>query len=97
MCYNKVEKMRAKIKNIIPKTFLTINHKQYRAISPIKALTISKKLKKGTGRYRVHVVYGEKYISPRKKEKIENTGIYSSAKEAKQAIIAFLNKDLWIS
>lgn len=80
----------------IPKTYLTINNKNYRAINPQKALIIARRLNRGVGEYKVHVVYGKKQISPRKKETIENTGKYKSAKEAKIAILAFLNKDLWL-
>lgn len=79
-----------------PKTYLTINNKHYRAIDPQKALVIARRLSRGIGDYKVHVVYGKEQISPRKKETIENMGKYKSAKEARTAILAFLNKDLWI-
>jgi hypothetical protein len=93
---SKVRKKTAKIPKI-PKTYLTINKKQYRAIDPQKALAIGKKLNKGVGKYKVHVVYGTQQISLRKKETVENIGEYKSAKEARVAILAFLNRDLWIS
>ncbi len=80
----------------IPKTYLTINNKHYRAINPQKALIIARRLSRGIGDYKIRVIYGKKQISPRKKETIENIGKYKTAKEAKNAILAFLNKDLWI-
>jgi hypothetical protein len=79
-----------------PKTYLTINKKLYRAINPRKALAIAKKLKTGEGMYKVHVIYGRLQISKRKKETIENNGKYRHAREAKQAIYAFLDKSLWM-
>lgn len=85
-------------KNLLePKTYLRINKKQYSAIKPEEALEVAKKLDKGTGDYQVHVVYGEERISKRKREKIENEGKYESAKEARLAIKAFLDKSLWVS
>ncbi|MBU3979139.1 hypothetical protein KKE68_05575 [Patescibacteria group bacterium] len=92
-----MKKVKILKKNQIPKTYLTINNKHYRAINPQKALIIARRLSDGIGEYKVHVVYGKKQISPRKKETIENLGKYKSAKEAKNAILAFLNKDLWIA
>ncbi len=80
-----------------PLTYLTINNKHYRAIEPQKALTIAKRLSSGIGAYKVRVIYGQIQISKRKKETIENIGKYKSAREAKKAIVAFLNKDLWIA
>lgn len=85
------------MKKTTPKTYLTINNKHYRAVNPQKALTIAKRLSNGIGAYKVRVIYGKTQISKRKKETIENTGKYKSAKEAKKAILAFLNKDLWLS
>lgn len=79
-----------------PITYLTINDKHYRAVNPQKALTIAKRLSSGKGAYKVRVIYGKMQISKRKKETIENIGKYKSAKEARNAILAFLNKDLWI-
>lgn len=84
------------MKRTTPKTYLTINNKHYRAIEPQKALTIAKRLNNGIGAYKVRVIYGQTQISKRKKETIENIGKYKSAKEARKAIVAFLNKDLWI-
>lgn len=81
----------------IPKTYLTINKKTYRAINPQKALKVAKKLSNGIGTYKVHVIYGKEKISPRKSETIENSGKYKSAKDARRAILAFLNRDLWIA
>jgi hypothetical protein len=80
-----------------PKTYLTINEKTYRAINPQKALAIAQKLQTGVGDYKVHVIYGREQISKRKKETIENEGKYKSAKEARRAIVAFLDETLWIS
>lgn len=80
-----------------PKTYLTINKKVYRAINPEKALEIAKKLGKGNGKYKVHVIYGKEQISKRKVENVENIGKYATALEAKQAIEAFLDKSLWLS
>jgi hypothetical protein len=79
-----------------PKTYLTINKKIYRAINPQKALAVAKRLKTGEGLYKVHVIYGQHNISKRKKETIDNLGSYTTAKEAKRAIYAFLDKHLWI-
>lgn len=84
------------MRKTVPKTYLTINNKYYRAIEPQKALTIAKRLSSGIGAYKVRVIYGQTQISRRKKETIENAGKYKSAKEARNAILAFLNKDLWI-
>ncbi len=80
-----------------PLIYLTINDKHYRAIDPQRALAIAKRLSSGIGAYKVRVIYGKMQISKRKKEAIENTGKYKSAKEARKAIVAFLNKDLWIA
>lgn len=79
-----------------PTIYLTINNKHYRAVKPQKALEIAKRLSRGVGTYKVRVIYGRTQISKRKKETIENIGKYKSAKEARNAIQAFLNKDLWI-
>ncbi len=81
----------------IPKTYISINKKSYRAVSPQKAISIARKLHNGIGRYKVHVVYGIEQISKRKIETIENKGDYKTANEAKQAILAFLDKSLWRS
>jgi len=78
-----------------PVAYLTINKKSYRKVKPQKALSIAKKLKKGIGTYKVHIVYGKQRISKRKTEVIENAGKFSTAKEARKAILAFLDKDLW--
>lgn len=75
---------------------MTINKSVYRAIDPEKALSLAKQLSNGFGRYKVHVIYGKEQVSKRKVEKIENVGKYSSAKEARQAIEAFLDKTLWL-
>ena len=82
---------------IIPKVYLSINKKQYRAINPEKALIIAKRLSTGLGRYKVHVIYGKEQISKRKFITIENEGKYVSARETKRAIKAFLDKSLWIT
>ena len=79
-----------------PKTFLTINKKLYRAIAPDKALAIAKKLTTGQGIYKVHTIYGKEQISKRKSVTIENEGKYHSAKEARLAIHAFLDRSLWM-
>jgi hypothetical protein len=79
-----------------PKTFLTINKKLYRAINPERALEIAKKLTTGQGIYKVHMIYGKEQISKRKTITIENEGKYYSAKEARTAILAFLDRSLWI-
>lgn len=79
-----------------PKTFLTINKKLYRAIDPRKALAIAKKLTSGNGLYKVHVIYGKEQISKRKTVTVENAGKYKTAKEARIAIIAFLDSALWM-
>lgn len=85
-------------KNLLePKTYLSINKKLYRAIDPEKALEVAKELDTGTGIYKIRVIYGEEQISKRKKETIENEGSYESAREARLAIKAFLDKGLWIS
>ncbi len=86
-----------KINLLQPKTYLTINNKLYRAINPEKALGLAKKLKTGEGLYKVHVIYGKQKISKRKIETVENLGKYSTAKEAKQAIYAFLDQTLWLT
>lgn len=87
---------RKSIPLIEPKTFLTINKKLYRAIKPDRALSVAKKLSSGKGVYKVHVIYGKEQISKRKTVTIENEGKYYSAKEAKQAILAFLDSSLWM-
>lgn len=79
-----------------PKIYLSINKTVYRAINPEKALEISKKLGTEFGTYKVHVIYGKEQISKRKVITIENEGKYKSAKETKQAIVAFLDKSLWM-
>lgn len=79
-----------------PRTFLTINKKLYRAIKPDRALTIAKKLTSGQGTYKVHVIYGKEQISKRKTITVENEGIYHYAKEARMAIMAFLDHTLWM-
>ena len=79
-----------------PKTYLTINKKLYRAIKPEKAISLAKKLKTGEGIYKVHVIYGKEKVSKRKIEVVENRGKYQKAKEAKQAIYAFLDQSLWM-
>jgi hypothetical protein len=81
---------------IEPKTFLTINKKLYRAIKPERALAIAKKLSSGQGIYKVHTIYGKEQISKRKTVIVENEGKYYSAKEARMAIFAFLDRSLWI-
>lgn len=80
----------------IPRTYLIINKKYYRALIPEKALEVAKRLSSGRGSYKVRVVYGEAQAGRRKKELVENVGRYKSAREAKNAIMAFLNKDLWV-
>jgi hypothetical protein len=79
-----------------PKTFLSINKKLYRAVTPERALAIAKKLTTGQGMYKVHTIYGKEQISKRKSVTVENEGKYSSAKEARMAIVAFLDRSLWI-
>ncbi len=79
-----------------PKTFLTINKKLYRALKPDKALAVAEKLSTGKGMYKVHVIYGREQISKRKQLTIENAGKYTTAKEAKVAIKAFLDRTLWM-
>lgn len=81
---------------IIPKTYLSINKKLYRAINPEKAVAVAKKLSSGIGTYKVHVIYGKEQISKRKFITVENEGKYKSAKETRQAILAFLDKSLWM-
>lgn len=81
---------------VIPKTYLSINKKLYRAINPEKALSIAKKLSSGIGLYKVHVIYGKEQISKRKFITIENEGKYKSARETRHAIMAFLDKSLWM-
>lgn len=80
-----------------PKTFLTINKKLYRALKPERALAVAKKLSSGKGLYKVHVIYGKEQISKRKTLTVENEGKYYSAKEARHAIIAFLDSGLWLA
>ena len=86
-----------KQQNIIqkPKIFISVNKKIYRAITPEKAKIIAKKLGTGTGKYKVHVIYGQTIISKRKKEVVENEGKYNTAREARQAIVAFIDESLW--
>jgi len=79
-----------------PKTFLTINKKLYRAINPERAIAIAKKLTTGQGIYKVHTIYGKEQISKRKSVTVENEGKYYSAKDARMAILAFLDRSLWI-
>jgi hypothetical protein len=79
-----------------PKIYLSINKTVYRAINPEKALEIAKKLGKGFGIYKVHVIYGKEQISKRKTITVENEGKYTSEQETKQAILAFLDKSLWM-
>lgn len=81
----------------IPKTYLSINKKLYRAINPEKALEVAKKLDTGTGIYKIRVIYGREQISKRKVDTIENVGKYESGREAKQAILAFLDQSLWMT
>jgi hypothetical protein len=81
----------------IPKIYLTINEKVYRAMSPEKALAIGKTLTGGVGNYKIHVIYGKERISKRKLEAVENKGKYESAREAKQALLAFLDESLWVN
>jgi hypothetical protein len=81
---------------IEPKIYLSINNTVYRAINPEKALDIAKKLGKELGNYKVHVIYGKEQISKRKVITVENEGKYRSAQETKQAIVAFLDKTLWM-
>jgi hypothetical protein len=79
-----------------PKTFLTINKKLYRALDPSRAIAIAKKLTTGVGIYKVHVIYGKEQISKRKTITVENEGKYNKAKEARIAILAFLDSTLWM-
>lgn len=79
-----------------PKVYLTINKTLYRAINPEKAKDVAKKLGKEFGTYKVHVIYGKERISKRKVITVENEGEYKSAQETKQAILAFIDKSLWI-
>lgn len=79
-----------------PKIYLSINKTVYRAINPEKALQVAKKLGTGLGTYKVRVIYGKEQISTRKVITVENEGKYTSAKETKQALMAFLDKSLWI-
>lgn len=87
---------RAKVIKIEPKVYLSINKKLYRAINPAKALSIAKKLSSGEGKYKVHVIYGREQISKRKIETIDNHGKFQNAKDARSAIFAFLDEDLWM-
>lgn len=88
--------MKKKIERKEPKTFLTINKKIYRALDPSRAIAIAKELTKGDGIYKVHVIYGKEQISKRKSVVVENEGKYNSAKEARLAILAFLDNTLWM-
>lgn len=81
---------------IEPTTNLTINKTLYKAINPEKALEIAKQLRKELGTYKVHVIYGTERISKRKSVTVENEGKYTNAQETKQAIVAFLDKSLWL-
>jgi hypothetical protein len=86
----------AKKGKIEPTTYLTINKTLYKAINPEKALEIAKQLRKELGTYKVHVIYGTERISKRKSVTVENEGKYTTAQETKQAIMAFLDKSLWL-
>jgi hypothetical protein len=87
---------RRKVAKQEPKTFLTINKKLYRCLKPDKALAVADKLSHGNGIYKVHVIYGKEQISKRKQITIDNVGKYTTAKEAKLAIKAFLDSSLWL-
>lgn len=93
----KIAVIRPQKKGLIePKIYLSINKTVYRAINPEKAIDVAKKLGKDLGTYKVHVIYGKEKISKRKSITVENEGKYTTAQETKQAILAFLDKTLWM-
>lgn len=79
-----------------PKVYLSINKTVYRAINPEKAIEVARQLGKDLGTYKVHVIYGKEKISKRRIITVENEGRYTTAQETKQAILAFLDKTLWM-